>query len=138
LASSAAAHPAASACTLAGIKYVGGYGTAKTGVCFTLTADAKKVREWSAPPCSRPDAPKVTLLRPSRHAYTAGGVALATNGYFTIGTSTVGRVGNASGFLYVTFSGRISGKRASGRLEVKIPGQSPLLICPWTASRTPR
>ena len=122
--------PSALGCKLGGVRYAGA-AAGKAKVCFTLAANGKAMREFAVDPCTAADV----ALGQSRFAKR---VAIRANGTFSAKASTLAGGGVGLGFVNLTFSGRIQGKRASGSLKLASTQNGSSFTCAWSARRTSR
>jgi hypothetical protein len=122
---------AALGCKRSGLRYFGARsGGAK--VCFTLSANRRRMREHSFELCA-----SSSLAATPTGASRA--IAVRANGTFSTVRPMLAAGGAGIGFVNVTFSGRVRGARASGSLVGRLPGSStPRFRCGWTAQRVTR
>jgi hypothetical protein len=114
-------------CKLAGIRYAGAP-AGKAGVCFTLTANSKAMREFAVDPCAAADVALGTSRFQKR-------VPIRANGTFKATGSSLAAGGAGLGYVNLTLSGRIKGKVAAGSLKLESTDNGSTFTCSWTARR---
>lgn len=114
-------------CKLGGIRYAGA-AAGKAGVCFTVSANRKAIREFAVDPCSAADVALGTSRFQKR-------VPIRANGTFKATGSSLAAGGAGLGWVKLTFSGRIRGKRASGSLTLESTDDGSTFTCSWSARR---